>query len=130
MREIFSEADGNDRTIMIAKTLRSGQTVVYDGNVVVLGDLNPGAEIIARGHVLVMGSLRGFVHAGSSGMRDATVTALDMNPTQIRICDYVTRPPDNEYVKSENIAETARIKDGGIVIEAYRYGANRLPSQT
>ena len=120
MREMLSGLDENGRTIMIAKTLRSGQTVVYDGNVVVLGDLNPGAEIIAHGHVLVMGSLRGFVHAGSAGMRDATVTALDMSPTQIRICDHVTRPPDHEYVKSENIAETARIKDGIVVIEAYR----------
>ena len=112
----------DENTILIEKTLRSGQTIVYDGNVVILGDLNPGAEIIAAGHVLVMGVLRGFVHAGSKGKNDATITALQMRPTQLRICEHITRPPDGEPEEETKEAETARIKDGFVIIEKYKFG--------
>ena len=37
----------NKPTILYEKSLRSGQHINFDGNVVVLGDVNPGAEIVA-----------------------------------------------------------------------------------
>ncbi len=117
----FWEESVSDRpTIMVQRTLRSGQNLNYDGNVVVLGDVNPGAEIIASGHVLVMGALRGVVHAGATGDESATVTALVLNPTQLRICSHITRPPDGSQEEVASRPETARIRDQEVVIEAYQ----------
>lgn len=106
-------------TTMIQRTLRSGQTVRFDGNVLVLGDVNPGAEIIAAGHVVVMGVLRGVVHAGANGDTQATVTALWLLPTQIRIASCITRPPDGTAIPDTYRPEVARFKDGEVVIEKY-----------
>ncbi len=111
------ESGGN--TMLLQRTLRSGQSVQFPGNVVVLGDVNPGAEITAAGHILVMGILRGVVHAGAFGDEGATVTAFQLDPTQLRIATHITRPPDGKKEDGAGYPETARIKDGIVVIEKY-----------
>lgn len=77
-----------EQTLYLRKTLRSGQKVVFSGNVVLYADVNPGAEIEAEGDILVMGNLRGSVHAGCEGDTEASVMALVMQPTQLRINDH------------------------------------------
>jgi len=99
-------------------TVRGGQRVESEGNLVILGDVNPGSEIIAAGSIVVMGAVRGTIHAGCTGNRDAFIVALNMSPTQIRIADIITRPPDND-VKSSSIPERAYIKDNNIYIDEY-----------
>ena len=91
-----------------------------EGNLVIIGDINPGAELIAAGNIVVMGSLRGIVHAGCDGNRDAIVSALYLQPTQLRIADIITRSPDGEAKITEPIPEIASIKDGRIYIEELR----------
>lgn len=103
-------------TILLCRHLRSGQKISSDGNVVILGDINPGAEVVARGNILVMGSLRGVAHAGAGGDPTAVIAAYRLNPTQIRIANHITRPPDGEVV-TESDPEVARIRDGKVVIE-------------
>ncbi|MGE5391529.1 MAG: septum site-determining protein MinC [Deltaproteobacteria bacterium] len=103
-------------TVMICRHLRSGQKLFSEGNVVILGDVNPGAEVIAGGNILIMGSLRGMVHAGAFGDETAMISAYRMNPTQLRIANHITRPPDGESVEL-SIPELARIRDGKVVIE-------------
>ncbi|HZW83410.1 MAG TPA: septum site-determining protein MinC [Candidatus Deferrimicrobium sp.] len=127
-RNMLPQADGNigtkihpyadEQTLLIQRTLRSGQSVVYDGNVVILGDVNPGAEIVATANVIVMGALRGVVHAGATGNTESVVTAFRLKPTQLRIADQITRAPDDDLDDS-NIPEIARIKDGMVTIEPY-----------
>lgn len=109
----------NKPTILYEKSLRSGQNINFDGNVVVLGDVNPGAEIVAGGHILIMGTLRGLVHAGAAGDEDATVTALCFAPTQVRIASHITRPPDGMVEFGDKPPEIARIRDDTVVIEEY-----------
>jgi len=106
-------------TMLIHRTLRSGQKINYDGNVVVIGDVNPGAEIIATGDIAVMGTLRGVVHAGARGDRSAVVTAFRLLPTQLRIADQITRAPDENYPEPK-VPEMALIRDGRVVIEQYQ----------
>lgn len=98
-------------------TLRSGMVVSYEGNVVVVGDVNPGAEVEATGNVIVLGTLRGIVHAGASGDRRATVIALNLRPTQLRIADIITRRQPFRSIQKP-APEIASIKDGTIVVEA------------
>ncbi len=103
-------------TQFVRGTMRSGRSVVYKGNVVVLGDVNPGAEIIADGNIVVMGHLRGVAHAGANGNPKAYVCANQLNPTQLRIAKLITRPPEEV---SGSDPEIALIKDDMIVIEPY-----------
>lgn len=109
----------NKPTILYETSLRSGQRIDFDGNVVVLGDVNAGAEIVAGGHILVMGALRGMAHAGSGGDEDATVTALTFAPTQVRIASHITRPPEEEQPGPGRTPTVARVKEEGVVIEEY-----------
>ncbi len=85
-----AEPTAEDVALFINKTLRSGQRVEYSGHVVVMGDINAGAEIIAGGNVIVWGRVRGMIHAGAGGDRAATICALDLSATQLRIADEVS----------------------------------------
>lgn len=100
-------------------TIRSGQLLNFDGNIVVIGDVNPGGEIVATGNVVIMGSLRGIVHAGANGNKEAIIAALNLQPTQLRIADVVTRPPDSKESKGHFLPEIAFIRDERVYIESY-----------
>jgi septum site-determining protein MinC len=103
--------------VMIRRTLRSGRTVHSKGHVVVFGDVNPGAKIIATGDVIIWGKLRGMVHAGAEGDKEAIVCALDMSPSQLRIADHITTsPPDKRRVARPEIA---CVRNEQIVVEAW-----------
>lgn len=108
----------DENTILVQRTLRSGQSIFYNGNVVILGDVNPGAEVTATGNVIVMGSLRGVVHAGAGGDESVVVMAFHLQPTQLRIANHITRPPDNEITEAD-YPELARIKGGVVTIESF-----------
>jgi septum site-determining protein MinC len=105
-----------DDTALLFRNLRSGQKFFSDGNIVVLGDINPGAELIAGGSVLVMGALRGMAQAGAFGDENTVIAAYRLNPTQLRIANHITRPPDGEVI-IVNSPEMARIRAGKVVIE-------------
>ena len=85
-------------TLYIRKTIRSGQSISSDGNVLIIGDVNPGAEIIAKGDITVWGILAGIAHAGSDNNNYARIRALKLNPVQIRIGDIFARRPDTVNV--------------------------------
>ena len=118
------ESPPADLTLLIERTVRSGQSVNYPGHVVVMGDVNPGADIVAGGNILVFGSLRGVAHAGALGDANAVVAALRLSPTQLRIAGHITRAPDGEEVKPHQ-PEVAKICDGAIVIEGYYSGGEK-----
>jgi len=113
----------DENTILVQRTLRSGQKIFFDGNVVVLGDVNPGAEIVASGNVIVMGVLRGVVHAGASGDEKAMVMAFRLRPTQLRISNHITRPPDEDAETDQ--PEVAKIRNGMVTIELFNSGVER-----
>ena len=97
-------------------TVRSGQLVSYQGNVVIIGDVNPGGEVVANGNVIVLGTLKGMVHAGADGNRDAIVVSLNLQPMQLRIADVITRSPDEDGDTSGINPEMAYVKDNKVFI--------------
>ncbi len=108
-------------TLYIQRTLRSGQTLTSDGNVVVIGDVNPGSEIVAKGDITVWGILGGIAHAGSDGNKYAKIRALKMNAIQLRIADTFARRPDSiniPYIQKTDtfVPEEACIRKKQIVI--------------
>lgn len=116
--QIDFDAIYDENTILVQRTLRSGQSISYEGNVVILGDVNPGAEVVATGDVIVMGSLRGVVHAGAGGDLRSVVVAFKLLPTQLRIANHITRAPDDEVSTSVS-PEIASLKNGVVTIEAF-----------
>lgn len=105
-------------------TVRSGQLLNYRGHVVVIGDINPGGEVVATGNIIVIGTMRGMVHAGAGGNKNAIVVALSLRPTQLRIADLITGFPDNEK-EGVPVPEMAYIKDDRIYIEGYLHLKDR-----
>lgn len=108
-------------TLYINQTLRSGQTVSYEGNILIIGDAHPGSEIVATGDITVWGILGGIAHAGSLGNVTAKVRALKLNAIQLRIAGLYARRNDTlnvPYVQKTNefTPEEAQIEDGKIVI--------------
>jgi septum site-determining protein MinC len=111
-----------ESSIVVQRTLRSGQVIHHPGHIVVIGDVNPGAEIRAGGSVVVWGRLRGTVQAGvgDDGLGDkAVVCALQLSPTQLRIGHHLTRSPADE-TDQENVPEMASVQDGQIVAEPWK----------
>jgi septum site-determining protein MinC len=110
----FSVKDlGDETALFLDRTLRSGTRIEFDGHVVVLGDVNPGAEIVAEGNVIIWGRLRGMVHAGSKGNKNAVICALDLSPTQLRIADEVSaalKPRDNPRPEIARINENGKLQ--------------------
>lgn len=109
------------QTIYVNQTLRSGQTLEFDGNIVIIGDCHPGSEIKASGDITVWGVLGSIAHAGSKGNRNAKIRALKMNAVQLRIANCYSRRPDSGnipyIVKSAVfVPEEARIVDDNIVL--------------
>ncbi|MCL4521978.1 MAG: septum site-determining protein MinC [Firmicutes bacterium] len=107
-------------TLMIRRTLRSGQRVHFHGNVVVVGDVNPGAEITAAGDIVVMGWLRGVAHAGAYGNVRSMVSAFRLNPTQLRIAHLIARAPDDVDEQLPEVPEFAEVREGHLVIDQWQ----------
>lgn len=108
-------------TLYLNQTLRSGQTVTYEGNILLIGDAHPGSEIVADGDITVWGILGGIAHAGAKGNISSKVRALKLNAIQLRIAGLYARRNDTlnvPYVQKTNefTPEEAQIEDGKIVI--------------
>ncbi len=112
----------NKRTALYLKqTLRAGQAVSHNGDLIIVGDVNAGAEVVAEGDITIWGSLRGIAHAGIDGNTKAEIRALRLQPIQIRIASYIARSPDSSNSSlsasaSAYTAETAKLVNGKIRI--------------
>jgi len=110
-----------EETLYIKQTLRSGQKLEHNGNIVIIGDCKAGSEIIATGDITIWGTLGGIAHAGSKGSYKAKIRAFRINAIQLRIADLLARKPDAlemEKIDKRNqfTPEEAKITNGEIVI--------------
>ena len=108
-------------TKYVKQTIRSGQVIKFDGNIIVIGDCHPGSELHAAGDITVWGTLGGIAHAGCEGNRRARIRALQLNAIQLRIGEFYARRPDAlnvAYIDKTNSVtpEEARIINDNIVI--------------
>ncbi len=122
-------------------TMRSGENVIFDGdvvimsdmnsgsqvnstrNVVIMGNVNSGAKIVAKGNITVMGEVKGFVHAGAKGNNNAYVIANNLCPKILQIASNIAEAPDDDSEKEKNnkniIPEIAFVSKNRIVIESF-----------
>jgi len=107
-------------TLLIRRTIRSGQAIHHPSNIVILGDVNPGAEVVAGGDIIIWGVLRGMVHAGYPDDESACVCSLQLAPVQLRIAHMLSRPTEGAGVQPN--PEVATIRNGRIVVETWVNG--------
>lgn len=112
------KAEASRRTHTLKKTLRSGASMRFDGDVVVMGDVNPGAQVTATGNITVLGSLKGIAHAGAHGDASCFVMALKLQPIQIRIGQSIATSPS--FADSNLEPHVATASAGQILFEPYR----------
>jgi septum site-determining protein MinC len=111
--------DGSRRTQAVHRTLRSGASVRFDGDVYVYGDVNPGAQVVATGNIVVLGALKGVAHAGAAGDEKSFILAFELRPTQLRIARKIAIPPARA-AGGELAPELATVVDGQVQIEPYK----------
>ena len=111
--EVLPEASA-PRDLFFRGTLRSGQRLENEGNIVVIGDVNAGSELIAGGNIVVFGKLRGLAHAGAWGKSDVVIAANSLMPQQVRIGGKIAIIPQGREIEGPEIV---RIQDGKIIVD-------------
>lgn len=110
---------------LLTGTVRSGQVLEHRGDLLLLGDVNPGGCIRSTGSIYVLGSLRGLAHAGGEGDEQAIIAASNLKPTQLRIANVVSRPPD-EWDEGETAGMNfAYLVNGQIAVDRMHH-LNRI----
>ena len=77
-------------------TVRSGDRISSNGNLVIIGDVNPGAIVSAKKNIYVWGKLLGIAFAGNGGNNNASIASLYLNPLQLRIADVIAIGPKDK----------------------------------
>lgn len=122
------EGEGEIDGLYLDRSVRSGVEINYPGSVVVRGDINPGGAVIAGGDIIVWGRLRGIAHAGANGNYQATIQALRLEATQIRIASRAARVPPADGAPPQ--PEVAHVDGNTIRISsAYDYDKKVIPKQ-
>ncbi|MYL41628.1 septum site-determining protein MinC [Virgibacillus massiliensis] len=96
LREEARLWQANSEIKAMNRIVRSGQILHVTGDLLLIGDVNPGGKVTATGNIYILGNLRGIAHAGVDGDIKAFIAASFMNPSQLRIADYISRAPDYE----------------------------------
>lgn len=109
VREKITEVRGAQ---IIRRNLRSGQIVVHNYDVLVIGNIHPGAEVISGGSIVIFGSAKGVLRAGYTQGEEGLIAAIELNPSLLQIGNYITQ----EYDRLE-VPAVAHVRTGRIVVE-------------
>lgn len=117
-KKIYEEKKIGNEFLIVRKILRSGQSIDFNGNVILIGDVNEGAEIKVGGSLFVFGILRGSVKAGLEIGNNAIVVATNLKPERLQIGNYVLNE-DLSKRRKETIS-IALIEEDKIVVYPYK----------
>lgn len=104
--------------LIVRKILRSGQSIEFHGNVILIGDVNEGAEIKVGGSLFVFGILRGSVTAGLETGKDAIVVATSLKPKRLQIGNFILNEDISK--RRKEIVSVALVENENIVIYPYK----------
>ncbi|MHB1419508.1 MAG: septum site-determining protein MinC [Bacillota bacterium] len=113
----FTAEENSTPGNLYKRSLRSGQRVLFPGNVIIMGNVHPGAEIFAEGNIVIMGDFLGLAHAGYTGNKEAYIIACRFGAGQLRIANEIT--VINEQQPKGFQPKLARILGDKIVLENY-----------
>ena len=121
---IASKKDHDDavnNAVFRRGNVRSGQEIVCDEGIIIVGDVHSGARIESGGNIVVLGELKGTAIAGAGNNTDTFVVAMSMDPVQIQIGDVLARNTDRDNMSSMQKGEVnpqiATVYEDRILIE-------------
>jgi len=118
IKEVFEKEVEESKTKYIKGAVRSGNKIMYDGSLVIIGDVNAGAEIIAGENIAVVGDLRGVAHAGAKGNKKAIIAAEKIESPQLRIANLLWENQENNNEEQE-IKKYAYVENDEIKLSNY-----------
>ena len=127
-RQAINEAaagSGGDYARIYRGTLRKGQVLESDSNLVILGDVNPGAVVTTTKSAVIFGCCMGSVTVGSGGDASCFVAAQTLLPSMVRIASTVSRSAITKREDNGQYPPAPKImylKDGRPVQEPLRAG--------
>ncbi|GLB46665.1 cell division inhibitor [Philodulcilactobacillus myokoensis] len=86
----------------ISRTIRNGQVIRLNGDVLFFGDIHEGGKLVTTGNVYILGNVYGIVHAGVPNSEDKLVIGNLHNAQQVRIGEQF------DIVADKNISNTSR----------------------
>ncbi|API89182.1 hypothetical protein BKP56_07925 [Marinilactibacillus sp. 15R] len=94
-------------------TVRSGQIIEAEGDLLLVGSVHPGGIVKATGSIFILGDLRGTAHAGAKGKKDSVVVANFSYDAQVRIVDHVhvIEQPDTKVSEGSSTVEVVYLDD-------------------
>lgn len=90
-------------TKLEVRTVRSGQIIEVEGDLLLVGGVHPGGTVRASGSVFVIGELKGTAHAGVYGKEKSVVVADFRYNAQVRVADHVHVVEQEEDAESDPI---------------------------
>ena len=118
--KLFLKSEKPQKELLHKGTVRSGDRISSNGDLIILGDVNPGAIVSAKNNVYVWGKLLGIALAGAGGNKSSTIASLYLNPLQLRISDFVAIGPKEKpknYYPEIALLEEERIIIKPLIIE-------------
>ncbi|HAG70160.1 MAG TPA: hypothetical protein DCL38_09355 [Lachnospiraceae bacterium] len=110
--------DGNMLSSFYKGTVKAGEHIESDTDLIILGDINPGGEVISAGNITVLGTVYGTAKAGSKGDRNKFVIALELRPVRISIADEsATQFVRRGIFRAKSTPKIVYIKDGELTAD-------------
>lgn len=78
-------------------TIRSGQEVTVEGDVLFVGQIHHGGILKATGHIFLLGDVAGIVQAGFPDNEEAVIVGDLSTAFQVRIADQVAIMADDQH---------------------------------
>lgn len=81
-------------SIVVTEPVRSGQSLMFEGDITVVGSVASGAEVVAGGSIHIYGTLRGRAAAGSMGDETARIFCSKLEAELIAVGGYYKTSDD------------------------------------
>jgi septum site-determining protein MinC len=82
------QSSSERKTEVYEGTLRAGDNIESESDVIIFGDINPGATVVTNGSVFVYGKVRGTLECGKENNTQAVVSCTGFSPIQFSIAGY------------------------------------------
>lgn len=107
-------------TKFVRTTVKEGEVLEYEHNIIVIGDVEKGATVRAGGNIFILGSLFGTACAGSMGKADSVIVAMRLVAEKVEIAG-VSQEIKVKALKKflPGVPEIAYIMGESIKIEQY-----------
>lgn len=107
-------------TKFVRTTVKSGEVLEYEHNLIIIGDVERGAVLRAGGNIFVMGALLGTACAGCNGKADSVIVAMRLIAENIEIAGISQQVKAGVLKKLlPGVPEIAYIMGSEIKIEQY-----------